>query len=145
MLWDKTPFGEHPDEFEPLAEYSLPTVFFRGIETPVTVAQQSGPVEGIISRVSRRFGEAVMELVRPIGSERAKAQAPNVLTTVGVREFLEAHPHRTIKTPYCVDNPRTGKTADWFTGSKFCQECRDRLALVTALERHAAVQVFPVR
>jgi hypothetical protein len=145
MLWDKTGFGEHPDDFEPLAEYSLPAVFFRGLESSVTVAQDSGPVEGIIQKVTRRFGEAVSELVRPIGSEKMKSQAPTVITTVGLRDFLKQHPHPAAKTPYCVDNARTGKTADWYSGARFCQACRDRLALVTALERHAAVRVHPVR
>ncbi len=145
MLWDKTGFGEHPDDFEPLAEYSLPYVFFRGLETQVIVAQESGSVEGVVQRTARRFGDAVRELVRPIGTEKMKSQAPSVATTIGIREFLEKYPHSRVKTPYCVDNPRTGKTADWFSGAKFCQDCRDRLQLVTALEMHPAVRVFPVR
>ncbi len=142
MFWDSNDQGDHPFEFEPLADQRLPLVCFAGLKESVIVAQDSGPVEGIVQRTARVFGGFVNELIRPIGPEKLRKLAPQVMVTVALKDFLAAHPHPPqIKSEHCVSLPT--RSADWYSGARFCNACRDRLALVVALEHHAAVRVIP--
>lgn len=139
MYWDSN--DDQPD-LEPLGEYNLPWTSFHGLKVDVVVADKSGPVEGLIRRTGRRFSEGVVELVRSVLPEN---RSPKAFETIALKEFLERHPHPKARTPYCKDGMRGTQSADWVQGAPFCVFCRDRLALVEALERSPAVRVMPVR
>ncbi len=148
MYWDSNDDRsetESDDDLEPLADRNIPLICFQGLKETLVVADATGPVEGLLRRTGRRFSEGVLEIVRPILPKRLEHRAATVFHTIALKEFLQLYPHPKSRTPYCRDNTIGTNTADWSQGARFCSFCRDRLALVTALETSPAVRVVPVR
>lgn len=123
--------GEAPeaDDLEPLGEFKLPILAFRGLEREVMVDGSPIPEPRSVLGFLRGMRAAI------VGRPGAG------IATVALDTFLRNHPHpEHHATVWCKT---ADKDREYRLGAGVCRFCRDRLAVIETLVAHPAVRLVP--